>query len=98
MIKCLSRWSYSPCAASQCMNAKGLGGSRRRKANIKASTITRWMRQSQVEISATPYTVKPLAQKKIKALPSGPLYWRVETFPNLADAHPAVGPAGWNLA
>lgn len=46
----------------------------------------------------TPYTVKPLAQKKIKELPAGPLYWRVETFPTLADAKAAVGPDGWNPA
>lgn len=45
-----------------------------------------------------PYTVKPLAQKKIRELPAGPLYWRVETFPTLADAKAAVGPDGWNPA
>ena len=26
------------------------------------------------------YVVKPVAQKKIKQLPTGPLYWRVEEF------------------
>lgn len=46
----------------------------------------------------TPYTVKPLAQKKIKTLPAGPLYWRVETFATLSDAKAAVGPDGWNPA
>lgn len=46
----------------------------------------------------TPYTVKPLAQKKVKELPAGPLYWRVETFQNVADARAAVGPDGWNPA
>ncbi len=45
-----------------------------------------------------PYVVKPLAQKKIKELPAGPLYWRVETFPTLAEAEAAVGPDGWNPA
>ncbi len=44
------------------------------------------------------YTVKPLVQKKINALPAGPLYWRVETFPTLSDAKAAVGPDGWNPA
>jgi len=44
------------------------------------------------------YVVKPIAQKKVKQLPSGPLYWRVETFPTLADAQAAVGPDGWNPA
>lgn len=44
------------------------------------------------------YVVKPLVQKKIKQLPAGPLYWRVENFPTLADAQAAVGPDGWNPA
>jgi quercetin dioxygenase-like cupin family protein len=44
------------------------------------------------------YVVKPVAQKKINELPPGPLYWRVEQFPTLADAKTAVGPDGWNPA
>lgn len=44
------------------------------------------------------YVVKPVAEKKVKDLPAGPLYWRVETFPTLADAKAAVGPDGWNPA
>ncbi|MGN6716698.1 MAG: cupin domain-containing protein [Candidatus Binatia bacterium] len=44
------------------------------------------------------YVVKPVAQKKIKQLPTGPLYWRVENFATLADAKAAVGPDGWNPA
>ena len=44
------------------------------------------------------YVVEPVAQKKIKELPAGPLYWRVETFPTLTDAKAAVGPDGWNPA
>jgi hypothetical protein len=42
------------------------------------------------------YVVKPIVQKKIKNLPAGPLYWRVENFPTLAAAKTAVGPDGWN--
>jgi hypothetical protein len=30
--------------------------------------------------------VKPVAEKKVKELPSGPLYWRLENFPTLAQA------------
>ncbi len=44
------------------------------------------------------YVVKPVAQKKIQQLPTGPLYWRVENFPTVADAKAAVGPDGWNPA
>lgn len=42
------------------------------------------------------YVVKPLAQKKIALLPEGSLYWRLETFPSLADAKAPVGPDGWD--
>jgi len=47
---------------------------------------------------AQTYVVKPVAQKKIKQLPEGPLYWRVESFPTLVEAKAAVGPDGWNPA
>lgn len=42
------------------------------------------------------YVVKPVAEKKIKQLPAGPLYWRVENFPTVEQAKAAVGPDGWN--
>jgi len=47
---------------------------------------------------ATPavYVVKPVAEKKVKQLPEGPLYWRVVSFPTLAQAQAAVGPDRWN--
>ena len=43
-----------------------------------------------------PLTIKTLAEKKVSALPVGPLYWRIETFPTLAQAQAAVGE--WSLA
>ncbi len=36
--------------------------------------------------------VKPVAEKKLKELPSGPLFWRIENFPTLAQAQSAAGP------
>lgn len=42
------------------------------------------------------YTVQKVAEKKVKTLPAGPLYWRVENFPTVAQAKAAAGPAGWN--
>ena len=36
--------------------------------------------------------VKALAEKKVAQLPSGPLFWRVETYPTLAAAQAAAGP------
>ena len=42
------------------------------------------------------YVVKPVAELKIKQLPNGPLYWRVENFPTLAQAQAAVVSNRWN--
>jgi len=42
------------------------------------------------------YVVKPVAEKKVKQLPEGPLYWRIENFPTLAQARAAIGPDRWN--
>jgi len=42
------------------------------------------------------YVVKPVAAKKIRQLPSGPLYWRVENFPTLEAANTAAAKDGWN--
>jgi hypothetical protein len=36
--------------------------------------------------------IKPVAEKKLKELPAGPLYWRLENFPTLAQAQAAAGP------
>jgi hypothetical protein len=38
------------------------------------------------------FAVKPVAEKKLNQLPSGPLYWQVENFPTLAQAQAAAGP------
>jgi hypothetical protein len=39
-----------------------------------------------------PLQVKPVVEKKLKELPSGPLFWRIETFPVLAAAQAVAGP------
>jgi hypothetical protein len=38
------------------------------------------------------FVVKPVVEKKVKDLPAGPAYWRLETFPTLAAAQAAAGP------
>ncbi|NLS07763.1 cupin domain-containing protein [Rhizobium sp. P32RR-XVIII] len=38
------------------------------------------------------FLVKPVVEKKVKDLPSGPLYWRLENFPTLKQAQAAAGP------
>jgi hypothetical protein len=42
--------------------------------------------------SAQELIVKPVAEKKIGQLPAGPLFWRIENFPNLVRAQAAAGP------
>lgn len=42
------------------------------------------------------YVVKAVAEKRVKQLPVGPLYWRIENFPTLAQAQGAIGPDRWN--
>jgi|SRR5579859_3525132 len=39
------------------------------------------------------FTVTPVAEKKLEALPPGVLYWRVESFPNLEQARAAAATA-----
>ena len=36
--------------------------------------------------------IKAVAEKRLKELPVGPLYWRLENFPTLAQAQAAAGP------
>ena len=38
------------------------------------------------------FAVEPVVEKKVKELPSGPLYWRLENFPTLTQAQDAAGP------
>jgi hypothetical protein len=44
--------------------------------------------------SAQQLTIKPVVEKKVKQLPAGPLFWRIENFPALAQAQAAAGPTG----
>lgn len=43
-----------------------------------------------------PLDIKPLTEKKVLELPTGPLFWRIENFPSLARAQAAAG--DWSLA
>ncbi len=40
--------------------------------------------------------IKPLAERKVAALPAGTLYWRIENYPSLEAAKAAASP--WSLA
>jgi hypothetical protein len=39
--------------------------------------------------TAQKFVIKTLAEKKLKNLPEGSLYWRIETFPTLFHAEAA---------
>lgn len=38
-----------------------------------------------------PLAIKALAEKRVTQLPAGPLFWRLETFPTIAQARAAAG-------
>src|SRR5581483_9668117 len=42
------------------------------------------------------YTVEPIAEVKVKQLPKGDLFWRVESFPTLDAAKAAAPSYRWN--
>lgn len=44
-------------------------------------------------IAQPEFVVKPIAEKKLKELPAGPLFWRVENFPTIEQARAAENPA-----
>jgi quercetin dioxygenase-like cupin family protein len=46
----------------------------------------------------TKYVVQPVAEMKVKQLPRGELFWRVENFPTLDQAKAAAPPYRWNPA
>ena len=77
-----------------------------------ARTVERWLERGAMLLSALAisalslasppataqgkYVVEPIAEMKIKQLPTGPLYWRVENFPTLAQAKGAAASYRWN--
>jgi len=46
--------------------------------------------------TGVPYVVKPVAEMKVKQLPAGPLYWRIENFPSLDQAKAAASAYVWS--
>jgi hypothetical protein len=68
----------------------------RTAAALLLAALTMPLSLSTAAAQAPPYVVKPVAEKKIKQLPAGPLYWRVENFPTMDQAKAAAGRDGWN--
>lgn len=68
-----------------------------RFAAICIATMTAGMALPTPPASAQqPLLIKPLAEKKVAQLPPGALFWRIETFTDIAQAQSAAGP--WSLA
>jgi hypothetical protein len=51
-----------------------------------------WLSPSTAAAQAK-YVVQPVAEMKVKQLPTGPLYWRIESFPTLEQAKVAAAAA-----
>jgi hypothetical protein len=47
---------------------------------------------SQTAAAQQKFETKPVAEKRLKELPAGPLYWQVENYPTPAEAQAAAGP------
>ena len=45
-----------------------------------------------VPVAAQQFEVKSIAERKVPQLPPGPLFWRIDSFPTLAQAQAAAGP------
>ena len=50
-----------------------------------------WLMPSMVAAQQK-YIVQPIAEMKVKQLPKGELFWRVESFPTLDEAKAAAPP------
>ena len=74
------------------MNLRIPGGPRIIVLALSLSVLGLWL--APATATAQPqFVIKKVAEKKLKQLPAGPLYWRIENFPTLAQAQAAAGPA-----
>ena len=59
---------------------------------VTALTATSELLLSSSRAAAQTFVVEPVTETKLKELPPGLLFWRLETFPSLAAAKAAGGP------
>jgi hypothetical protein len=62
-----------------------------RVTGVIAILVTWSLVSSPVAAAQPALVIKPLAEKKVTALPPGPLFWRLETFATVAQAQAAAG-------
>ncbi|HUJ88324.1 MAG TPA: cupin domain-containing protein [Burkholderiales bacterium] len=65
-------------------------------AGMAIAAAAGWFLLPSAAAAQQKFVVKPVAQKKIGQLPDGPLYWRVENFPTLAQAQAVADAKRWN--
>lgn len=61
-------------------------------AGLTVSSAVGAQQASQQPATPSQFYVKPVAEKKLKELPPGPLYWTVENMPTLAAAKAVESP------
>ena len=57
---------------------------------VGAFALALWL--SSAAVAQQALVVKPLVEKRVSELPSGPLFWRIENFPTVAEAQAATRP------
>lgn len=67
---------------------------RRRHALALGLGLSLWLAPRANSQQTAPLVVAPMAEKRLATLPPGPLFWRIENFPSVADARSAEGPTG----
>ena len=62
------------------------------RAVVKAAALSVPLLLISSVVAAQQFEIKPIAEQKIPRLPPGPLFWRIDSFPTLAQAQAAAGP------
>jgi hypothetical protein len=64
------------------------------KRRLISALVPGFLVLSSLALAQQGFFAKPLVEKKVTELPSGDLYWRIETFTSKEDAQQAAGPMG----
>ena len=85
-----------PKAYSPILSKRGETVNRKRIVLLSVLALSALSLASPPAAAQAKYVVEPVAEMKIRQLPAGPLYWRVENFPTIAQAKAAAAPHRWN--
>jgi len=69
-----------------------IGSSGCKRALVAWAVATSGLLLSPCIAAAAKFEINPIAEKKVSHLPPGPLFWRIDNFPTLAQAQAAAGP------